>query len=356
MPDNKLLDPTTGFYNFDEYVDHAYLDLTSRDPSDIIPYQVPFLRDALRGLLPSELVTIGADSGCGKTTLASIMAYFAASLKKETYFFFLEGDRYDVINRQRYRFYMKYLREKGYMQDMYISYRDFIMNDFGEYSKKAMKVINKIDEWFKEKFKTLHIYAREHKLDIEKFEGHFHQLGGKADLIILDHLQYFKYHRQSEYDAISDIMNRVKSIQDEYRIPTILISHLRKKGRDRGFPTQDELHGSSNIAKESDTVIILSPLNFSEKGEEKEDYEEQVSSGIYSTGIRVAKARTHFPEKIVSRVWFDRSTESYKDEYELAVELRDKSIHPMDITKYPKWAREGHAKTTVNALDRMQEY
>ena len=89
-----LVDDKTGFYNLGEYIDESYDDWMKTKNSDILTYPMQFLNDTLGGIMKSELVVIGADSGCGKTELANHIAFHNAERGKNVYLFSLEGDKY----------------------------------------------------------------------------------------------------------------------------------------------------------------------------------------------------------------------------------------------------------------------
>jgi len=328
-----LLNEKTGFYDMPMYLDEAFLDWTSFEPSNLCLYPIQYLTDSLGGIMKSELVVIGADSGCGKSELANSIAFINAGNKKNVYLFSLEGDRYEVIQRFRYRQYIKSCYSSG-RKEMVISYREFIHRR--NLPKGIEEEILVIDELFKAKFKTLNIYNREDVLDIKKLEAHLEIIDSKADLVVLDHLHYFDFLSDNEHAEITKIMKSIKRLQDKYRVPIVLVSHLRKKDKGRVFPDKNDFHGSSNIVKQADTAIIIAhPEVVTEEDNEK--YQEQIQNNIYKTGIRVAKSRTGFGEKVVGVVDYDLNKRGYEREYKLSI-IGDKFIMPMDRSKYPKWA------------------
>jgi len=336
---NWLVNPDTGFYNFERYVDESYLDLVSTDPNKMISYPIPYLNDALGGIMKSEFVVIGADSGCGKTELANSIAFHNARQGKEVYLFSLEGDRYEVMNRQRYKLYMQMVNETA-RYDMKITYREFMQNKFDDkFRKKFHAELIVIDELFKSKYKSLHVYNREEFLTMDLFEGHLDLIKNKAEVIIIDHLHYFDFRTSNEYSEINEIMKRIKRLQDTYRLPIILISHLRKKEKTRIFPDQNDFHGSSNIVKQADTCIAIAHPDIVSE-ESNKDYEEQVKTGVFRTGIRVVKARTGFSSRLLALVDYDLSKRRYDKGYKLAI-CGNQFITDMDEENYPKWAKEG---------------
>ncbi len=325
MPDKHIFDKDTGFYDFNQYMTESYMELTSLNGEYDIKYPISYLTDALGGMLKSELMIIGADSGIGKTEIVNKIAYLNAMNKKNVYVFSLEGDKYEFANRCRYGYYLAHLKESRNW-GLYCSYRDFLMNRIPE---AGQTLLDGIDKQIVKELGTLKVYSREQDLTIERFESHLERIKDRADLIIIDHLHYFEFSKR-EYDAINEIMKRLKKIQDRCRVPIILVSHLRKKDKQRVFPDQEDFHGSSNIVKQADTCVLLGHVDL--------DEEQDIASGKYKTGVRIVKSRTGFPGKILGILEYDLETRKYSKEYTLAL----CGSHYMSMMKEkPKWAKYG---------------
>jgi len=343
---SMLIDEKSGFYDLAEYVDTSFIDWDETRPEQMLKYPIEYLNEALGGMSKSELIVIGADSGVGKTECVNSIAFENAGKGKEVYLFSLEGDRYEVINRQRYKEYMRMVAATK-RWDMSITYRDFIQGNIpAEKRDKVRGEILALDEMFKAKYKTLHIYSREDALDMDRFEAHL-ALIGRADLIILDHLHYFDFKSKDEYGEINEIMKRMKGLQDRYRVPIVLVSHLRKKDKTRVFPDQNDFHGSSNIVKQADTCIVLAHIE-AQSEEDNAEYKQQVKTNKYETGIRVAKSRTGFPSKLLGIVTFDMNTRQYDDRYSMAV-CGNNFVSMLAPCDYPKWSKYAEKNTGSDA-------
>ncbi len=190
-------------------------------------------------------------------------------------------------------------------------------------------------EIFKRKYKNLKIYSREESLNIQLFESHLEMISDSADLVIIDHLHYFDFQSRDEYSAINDTMKKLKALQDRFRVPIVLVSHLRKKDKLRVFPDQNDFHGSSNIVKQADTVIVLAHVE-PQDDEGNGQYEKQVMTEKYQTGIRVCKSRTGFPTRLLGLVDFDMKTREYAADYKLAV-CGNNYVTMMSENEYPPW-------------------
>jgi len=337
--ENGLTDfnPDIDFYNWEDYVDTAYRDMVMKDPYDVLEYPIKYLNDALLGIDRSELIVIGADTGLGKTELANNIALHNAEKGKNVYLFSLEGDTFDVINRERYKLFYDYIKNSDMgikVEDL--DYRKFVLNRYGV--EVQMIIHDEIDPILKRKYKTLKVYGGHgsSSISIDRLCSHLDMLEGKPDLIVIDHIQYFNFMSSNEHAEITEMMKKIQEKKKQYRVPVVLVSHLRKKGKDRGFPSNDDFHGSSNIAKQADTCIILSHVDIED---DDNTYEKQIASGIYQTGIRITKSRTGLSQRIIGVINFNLNKRRYEDKYTLAV-ARPMDCKKMAIENYPNWAKE----------------
>ena len=320
-----MYDNNTGFYKFGQYVDESYIDLKSGSGKYDIEFPISFLSDALAGMTKSELMVIGADSGVGKSEIVNKIAFHNAKKGKNVYMFSLEGDKYDLINRLRYEYYVKYLKKtKNY--GMWCSYRDFLIN-----RNLNQEALETVDDMLKNNLETLKVFKREDELSLELFESHLAMINNTADLVIIDHLHYFEFHKK-EYEAINEIMKKLKKLQEKYRLPIILVSHLRKKDKTRSFPDQEDFHGSSNIVKQADTCIVMAHIDNNE-----DDAEKQIVNSTYKTGIRIVKSRTGFSSKLIGVLEYSLEERTYSEKYDLMVCGNN---YMADVTNdnIPKWA------------------
>jgi len=315
------------FHSWDSYADEAIKDIFVRHEGDMCKYPIKYLDDALLGIAKSELVVIGSDTGVGKSQLLNDLAFTNARMGKQVYLFSLEGDKYEVAHREIYKQVAnKYYKEERSDQDM--SYRRFVFNKLEGLEPEMLEVVDQM----KNKYRNLHIYTRFKPLDIDTLAEQMELIKSDADLVILDHLHYFSFD-ESEHIALTKIMQKIQQLKTTYRVPIVLASHLRKKGKDRVFPDNNDFHGTSNIAKQADTCIILAPIHF---GEEDDD---QFKSGVYPTGIRITKGRHGISQKLVGVTNFDLNRKTYEDDYYIAV-VGFEGVRKLDTSQYPRWARK----------------
>lgn len=334
------------------------------DLKNLCSYGIKPLDDALICINKGELVVIGADSGVGKTEIAIQIASHNAKLGKKVALYHLEGGYQEAIARMKWRDISQeyYLNHSKVGIEM--NYQKWVVNL--NQDRLLTEIEAKVWLDYKERYgDNLFIYHSEQDLTITDFLASlldFHSLytafgnpltndqrskGFDLDLIVIDHLQYFSLDQgESEITEITNIIRQVKKITDNYRIPVVLISHLRKKTKDRGLPEQQDFYGSSNIPKIATTAITITPqLN-------KEDF----SNHIYPTWLRIVKSRMGIRSSMAILSDFDGKQKAYSDKYDIYKVNNDghTSPEPLLESELPKWA-EGHTKPKVSTRDNWQD-
>jgi replicative DNA helicase len=315
-------------------------------------YGIKPLDDALRCIRKSELVVIGADSGSGKTEVALNIARHNSELGKKVAVYNLEGGHIEAIQRMKWTDMCQIYFKKHHDMGIEMDYQKWIINDHQD--KFLMNLEGQVYNLYTEKYKeNLYFYNVEGGLTITDFVASllsFHNLytafgktfnehekyqGFDLDLIVLDHLQYFSLAEgENEISEITKIIRAVKDITDKYHIPVVLISHFRKKSKDRGLPDQEDFYGSSNLPKISTTSIIIAPANG----------KENFYDNIYPTWFRVVKSRMGIRSSYGLLCDFNNTMKKYCDRYE--VYSIDGEGHvfeePLTENKLPKFARGQH--------------
>lgn len=77
-----------------------------------------------------------------------------------------------------------------------------------------------------------------------------------VDLVVIDHLHYFARDLKNAAEELGQITMRFKKNAIRHKLPIILISHIRKLGKDEDL-SADSLRGSSLIAQDSDIVLLV---------------------------------------------------------------------------------------------------
>jgi len=76
-------------------------------------------------------------------------------------------------------------------------------------------------------------------------------------LVAIDHLHFFSRTTENSAQEIGYITREIKMMARRYKIPIILISHVRKLYNATASPELDDLKDSSAIAQDADTVIMI---------------------------------------------------------------------------------------------------
>ena len=320
--------------------------LNKIDYSKICSFGISVLDDALVGILPNDFLVIGADSGVGKSELALDMAVFNAKMGKKVGLYFIEGGSEEAINRIRW----KLIKDKYYAQGhrgLDMEYRNWRMGMLkGDLmSKLNMECFIEFNTIIKE---NLNIYCFEEGFTVqmlinslgwfakERIGEFIMETSIEVDLLIVDHLQYFTLDNpKNELTEMTQILMKVKDITNFHKIPVVLISHLRKKDKDRGLPSQEDFFGTSNIAKIASQCITITPYSIGE------DYQNH----LYPTFFRFVKSRTGLRTSTAALCNFNAVKGVYENNYSIYKLSNDKpNSEPLERFKLPKWAYEALLK------------
>lgn len=77
-----------------------------------------------------------------------------------------------------------------------------------------------------------------------------------VDLVVIDHLHYFSRDIKNASEELGKITMTFKKNAMRHKVPIILISHIRKLGKDEDL-SGESLRGSSLIAQDSDIVLLV---------------------------------------------------------------------------------------------------
>lgn len=326
---------------FESFADRAKKESSDRDLNEgkILTFGINYLDKALGGIVPTDLILIGAATGRGKSQLAVTIAMNNALLGKNVYIFALESDKFEVERRIKYqllskRFYACYEKAKslgqGYLfTRKYITYQDWAMNRY-----KDDDIISQCEEYAlsqAESLKTLHTYYRTNSFGLEEFTRVFSSIGDKADLVIIDHIHYFDFGDDNENKAILEITKKIKDLSSLAKVPIILISHLRKMGKQEKtlIPPIEDFHGSSNLYKIATRVITIA----------RGGYDPEVKA--YATYIQPLKNRFGSERcEFVAKMYYDVNTENYLPQFEVGrLTKNDKEFELLPEELSPNWVK-----------------
>jgi archaellum biogenesis ATPase FlaH len=313
--------------------------------SDLCTYGINALDDPLLAIAKNELVVIGADSGIGKSSIILDIARHNAKNGKKVALFYLEGGHIEAIQRMKWRDICDlYYHEKADHEFIDMDFRKWALNKEQNLSGLSSQVYSEQKDKYKDNFflypisegfkieELLESLLGFHKLIPTKY-GEFEKEGiYDLDLIIIDHLQYFSLDKEdNEIAEITKIIREVKKITDHHHIPVILVSHLRKKAKDRGLPGQEDFYGSSNIPKIATTAITIAP----------DAQEDNFSTNIYPTFFRVVKSRIGIRPNYAIRCNYNLNLGKYENQYKIFRLDNMGNIVATELSAgdLPKWAR-----------------
>lgn len=295
-----------------------------------LAFGVDYLDDVCRGILPRDLILVGAYTGVGKTALAAIVSFGNVLRGKAVYYFALEAEEREIERRLKYTWLVNRAAKNHLPGWADMNYPDWYRGKFPHVDQEYGEIA---DEVIATKFGTLHTYYRGTNFDIGDIEQQFKAIATKADLIVLDHLHYVDTGDEgNENAAVKRIVKKIRDVSLCIGVPVIVVAHLRKKnrGQPRIVPDLDDFHGSSDITKIATKVILMA------KATDKPSEFKAVSN----TYMSVPKDRMAGGTQIVGLLGFDLRTSTYNQGYSLGrLSIGGDTVEPMDFNDYPKWAR-----------------
>ncbi len=280
------------------------------------------------GIIPSDLIAIGAKSGIGKTEFAMHIARVNAEAGNRVAYLALEAEKHEISRRLKYREMAKlYYNDPNRHWSAPFNYRLFRFNKldekFGPYEQQA-------ENNLKETLSNMLIYYKEETFDVEHLAKFLQNLKNEIDILVIDHLHYFETYDSNECREMKNIMKRIRDLNLIYNIPIIVVAHLRKNGVNH-IPDLEDFMGSSDIGKIVTTAIMIAP-----------DYESQdYKSGSHGTFIRIVKSRLGNVSRLVGYANFDSQQCQYSSMLKL-LKLNKFGDKPVEIAHYdyPYWLRE----------------
>lgn len=284
-----------------------------------------FLDDSLLCIRPEDLILVGAPSGVGKTQFCVNLALANIEDGRRVHFFALEAAENEIERRLKYRvlmenFYADPNRPRGV---------SFLFDEWeiGAYNEILEPYEDWAEKYCADAYKDLHTFYKLDQFDVSKLIELVTLAADESDLIIVDHVHFFDWEDQNDNRAIKDIAKVTRDLCRNFKIPIVLVAHLRKK--DRGntelVAGLDEFHGSSDLAKIATKVITISTGGPS------------IKEGCYTTFIRTPKNR-HLSSSTayIAQILFNEQKGTYEKEYRLGWANAQK-FGEIEPHKAPKW-------------------
>jgi replicative DNA helicase len=295
----------------------------------IIPYGVSFLDEALCGIIPGDIVLIGAKTGVGKTQFATQVALNAAQKYKRVHYFALEAEQNEIERRllhsemaKAYWLLPSHRRLVNVAGFRYVDWR------VGKFSQDPL--IQEIEKQaivrVRQQTTNLSVHYRPNGMTVDEFLSCLEGIQLDCDLLILDHFHYFDWEENNENHAIKTAVKKIRTAALKHRVPILLVAHLRKSdGRlNKTIPEIDDFHGSSDLSKICTSAILIARANL------------ETQSGNSATHFYIAKSRNsgdaaHY----VGTVGYNLRTGTYEKPYclgrSVAGEVKFTNI-------FPSWA------------------
>lgn len=303
------------------------------DAQKTLSFGVRFLDAVLGGIFLRDNVLIGADSGAGKTTLASVIAETNAEKGKHVHYFALEAEEGEIERRIKFRV-LSQLVHKHSVARLHAGRFNYLDWYDGKLDGFTGKWEGEADRLLSERYKTLHTYYRVRDFTAEDLEKTFLAIQDQTDLIILDHLHMVDYDDESEARGVRQIVKRLRDTALEVGKPVVIVAHLRKRdGRSKAIvPSKEDFHGTSDIYKVSTKAILMAPA-FDQ---------ENPSPHLWQTYIHPAKCRPEGSRtRYLGLVPFNVQTGRYENDFDVGPYQygMDKfTFLSRDDKRYPAWA------------------
>jgi replicative DNA helicase len=178
------------------------------------------LDDITGGFTPEELIVVAGPTGSGKTHFVQNLIINLVLNNNPTLFFTLEMPPVETTIR-----FMKMVRTKVH---------ELILSELPIYYYYGTNV-------------TLPILERAIQKGIE--EG--------IKVVVIDHIHFFAKGNDNQAAEIGNIAREIKLLARKYKLPIILISHVRKTGNPSKIPSLEDIKDSSGIAQDADTVMVV---------------------------------------------------------------------------------------------------
>lgn len=268
-------------------------------------YGIKFLDDATEGFCNSEVIILASKTGRGKSQLCNIIAEHNARAGRKVLYLALEAEDREVGRRIKFRnLCKKYFDISDYAYP--ISYNRWRLGKAEDYFRGLeQEVEQELNSWGE----NLYIKYKNSTFTKNDIETIFMSYGD-FDLIILDHIHYIDIDEENENRGLKSIITITRDMNLQYKVPIILVAHLRKSDRkNQGLiPDEEDIMGSSDIAKIATTIIMMNPSYECVDGQEH----------LLNTYFRVAKARTGSQAlPYIAKLVFNTKYQEYNDKYQL---------------------------------------
>lgn len=307
----------------------------------ICDFGIPYLDDALNGMLPGTITLVGARSGGGKTEFATqvILAQQSEESKRmrSTLYFALDHEDGEIEKRVLWRLLVDqiYKATSHPLHGKNLRYVDWAT---GKYS-------GLVDD-FEKDARTYyeHLFAiSETRFFYTKNELTAHDVatiirsgeGQQFNLFVVDH-----FHALKDIDSLEKqttaIATIAKAAEESFR-PVLILGQFRKRAptNKSPIPEMEEFSGSSQLLYIPQNIVVLAPKYT--QGDSK-----------YQTYFHVVKSRLASDAKpFVGVHSFDIERKKYSEKYEVMKYVPFAEPEPVSAHAIPKWAKRAVSTSYV---------
>lgn len=306
---------------------------------------IAFIDLALRKILPTDLVLIGAKTGAGKTQILTQIAGHMSEQGRKVFYIALEAEQDEIEMRLRYQILVSKIKEDMVFAKLDLSYRSYRL---GELCDEMLKYGNQVDETFIKRFSKLHtMYPKVGFSHLELREVFEKARMDGAEVIFLDHIHFMETlsGEQESNEGLTQIVKDIRRLNLEYEIPVITAGHLRKDF-EKLIPTKEDFHGTSNLSKVSTICILIA--------KDPEGYD--AVNGTQLTYFFIDKSRTGSFGNMIGCMWFATEDNVYREHVALGWAAPDfKNVTLLNLAQYPKWAMRQMAGVHVLSQDKINQ-
>lgn len=294
------------------------------------PYHVSYLDELLHGIRPHDFVLIGAETGAGKTELATSIAKANARAGKRVHLIALEAEPDEIERRIKYAVLVELAHKAGHPRSSEMTYAGWM---FGEIEAITGPLDAQANQIMLEQYGRLRTFYRGAKFGHEDAQRLFEAVQADTDLIVLDHAHFVDIDEDlDEHRGFARSVKSLRNVALQIGKPVIVVAHLRKRDMraKQLVPALEDFHGSSELIKVCTCAIMLAPARDVEMPKWWQA----------PTFISVAKDRVSGATGLVALCVFDRRSRMYHPTYSLGrIVDGGTKFEPLKLAQIPRWAK-----------------
>lgn len=298
--------------------------------SRVLTFGIDYLDHALGGIVPRDVVLIGAKTGIGKTALATNLAMANCQNNYRVHMFALEAEEREIERRMKFQllsdcYFADPNRNRSPIRylDWYMGKLDHVLGYYEDVVDTKLRLV----------LRNLSTYYRIDSFTSDDFRRQLDEVKDETDLIILDHLHYVDSDDENENRGYKRTVKQIRDAAIRIGKPIIVVAHVRKSDRRNEplIPTIEDFHGSSDIPKIATKAVMLAPA-FDVPN--PKPY-------LWHTYIQASKCRLDSSAtRYAALVMFNARRNAYEKKYSIG-QLTDggKTFRHLPDEEHPSWAR-----------------